>query len=331
MDAGTGETLGRPDPAAGAEPAASGDSANDLPSHGPGVTIRHALLAVIGAAALMVIGVWGADLRRGRAADPNPVRRPTWLQLAIGFVTNFFDTLGIGSFATTTAAFQTFRLVPDERLPGTLIVGHSLPAILQGLLFLAAVQVDPVVALVLIAATVTGSRLGAGVSTRLPRRPIQLGMGIGLALAATFMTLSQLGGLPDGGVAIGLPTGKLTIAAATFVVLGALLTIGIGNFAPSLLLLSLMGMDPRAAFPVMMGASALSTFAAGSTFIREGRYDRRAALGLTLGGLPAVLVAGLLVKSLPLTALRWLVVVVVLYAAVRMLAAARRAEPASTP
>jgi len=148
-------------------------------------------------------------------------------------------------------------------------------------------------------------------------------MGIGLGLAALFMTLSQLGGLPDGGVAIGLPTGRLAIAAITFVVLGALLTIGIGNFAPSLLLLSLMGMDPRAAFPVMMGASALSTFAAGRTFMREGRYDRRTALGLTLGGLPSVLIAGLVVKSLPLTALRWLVVVVVLYAAVRMLRAAR--------
>ena len=286
------------------------------------MTIRNALLAILSAAALMVIAVWVADLRRAYAADRGAVRLPTPMQFAIGFVTNFFDTLGIGSFATTTAAFQTFRLVPDERLPGTLIIGHSLPAILQGLLFLAAVSVDPVLALVLIGATVTGSRLGARVSTRLPRRPIQLGMGIGLVLAATFMTVSQLGGLPDGGTAIGLPTGRLAVAAGAFVVLGALLTIGIGNFAPSLLLLSLMGLDPRAAFPVMMGASALSTFAAGSTFMREGRYERRAALGLTLGGLPAVLIAGLLVKSLPLTALRWLVVVVVLYAAVRMLSAA---------
>jgi uncharacterized membrane protein YfcA len=291
------------------------------------MTIRNALLAILSAAALMVIAVWVADLRRAYAADRAAVRLPTPLQFAIGFVTNFFDTLGIGSFATTTAAFQTFRLVPDERLPGTLIIGHSLPAILQGLLFLAAVQVDPLLALVLIAATVIGSRLGARVSTRLPRRPIQLGMGVGLALAATFMTLSQIGGLPEGGTAIGLPAGRLAIAAATFVGLGALLTIGIGNFAPSLLLLSLMGMDPRAAFPVMMGASALSTFAAGSTFMREGRYERRAALGLTLGGLPAVLIAGLLVKSLPLTALRWLVVVVVLYAAVRMLSAAFGTRP----
>ena len=298
------------------------------------MTIRNALLAILSAAALMVIAVWVADLRRAYAADRAAVRLPTPLQFAIGFVTNFFDTLGIGSFATTTAAFQTFRLVPDERLPGTLIIGHSLPAILQGLLFLAAVQVDPLLALVLIAATVIGSRLGARVSTRLPRRPIQLGMGVGLALAATFMTLSQIGGLPEGGTAIGLPAGRLAIAAATFVGLGALLTIGIGNFAPSLLLLSLMGMDPRAAFPVMMGASALSTFAAGSTFMREGRYERRAALGLTLGGLPAVLIAGLLVKALPLTALRWLVVVVVLYAAVRMLSAAfgtRPDTPAPTP
>lgn len=295
------------------------------------MTIRFALLAAIGVAALMVITVWSADLRRARAADRHAVGMPTWLQLAIGFVTNFFDTLGIGSFATTTAAFQAFRLVPDERLPGTLIVGHSLPAILQGLLFLAAVRVDPVVALVLMGATVTGSRLGAQVSARLPRRPIQLGMGIGLALAALFMIVSQLGGLPAGGQAIGLPPDRLALASVTFALFGALLTIGIGNFAPSLLLLSLMGMDPRAAFPVMMGASALSAFAAGSTFIREGRYERRAALGLTLGGVPAVLIAGLLVKSLPLTALRWLVVVVVLYAAVRMLRAARGEGRAVTP
>ncbi len=50
------------------------------------------------------------------------------------------------------------------------------------------------------------------------------------------------------------------------------------------------------------------------------------ALALTLGGIPGVLLAAYVVKSLPLTTIRWLVVVVVLYAALSMLNAARSKE-----
>ena len=109
-------------------------------------------------------------------------------------------------------------------------------------------------------------------------------------------------------------------------VLGALLMLGIGNYGPCLVLLSLLGMDPRTAFPIMMSTGALVLVVGGFKFIETGRYDRRAALGLALGGIPAVLIAGLIVKSLPLGVLRWLVVTVVIYAAVSMLRSARNVD-----
>ena len=107
--------------------------------------------------------------------------------------------------------------------------------------------------------------------------------------------------------------------AFTFV---CVVTLGIGNYAPSLVLFSLLGLDPRLAFPVMMGSGAFTGIVAGIRFLNKQRYDLRAALGLTLGGIPAVLLAAFAVKSLSLTAIRWLVVAVILYTAVTMLRSA---------
>ena len=183
--------------------------------------------------------------------------RPSRLQLAIGLATDFFDTLGIGSFATTTTAYKVLGVVPDERLVGTILVGHSLPVIVQAFIFLVAVDVDPAVLAALVAVSVVGSWLGAGVVTTLPRRPIQVGMGIGLLAAASFMLMSQLGPFPGGGSALTLPPGKLAIALVVNFVLGALLMLGIGSYAPSLILFSMLGMDPRAAFPIMMTSGAM--------------------------------------------------------------------------
>lgn len=286
------------------------------------ITVRNALLAAIGAAALAFIVAWIRRLRRGQPTGDGDVGAPTVTQTVIGLVTNFFDTLGIGSFATTTTAFKALRLVPDENIPGTLIMGHGLPVVAQAFIFIAAVQVDTSVMLALIAATVAGGWLGAGVVAKLPRRPIQIGMATGLLLAATFMAMSQLGLFPGGGTALTLPAGKLAVAAVAFFGFGAVVMVGIGHYAPSLILLSVLGMDPRAAFPIMMGAGAMVAMAGGLQFMRSGRYAVRPALGLAMGGIPGVLVAGLLVKSLPLAVLRWVVVGVVVYAALLMLKSA---------
>ncbi|HEX5217359.1 MAG TPA: sulfite exporter TauE/SafE family protein [Vicinamibacterales bacterium] len=284
--------------------------------------IRNALLVVLAALAVVFIIGWRRAAAVAVTTDRRGSQRPSLLQLTIGFVTNFFDTLGIGSFATTTAIYKLLRMVADERLVGTLLIGHSLPVVAQAFIFLVVVQVDPVVLAMLIAVSVLGSWLGAGLVSTLPRRPIQIGMGIGLIAAALFMAMSQMGWFPGGGTALTLTAGRLVIALMVNFVLGALLTLGIGSYAPSLILFSLLGMDPRAAFPIMMGSGGMMAMAGGLRFMKAGRFDTRAALGLTLGGIPAVLLAGLVVQSLPLSVLRWVVVVVVVYAATAMLRSA---------
>jgi uncharacterized membrane protein YfcA len=287
--------------------------------------IRAVLLTVLVLTGIAFLLAW----RRAVSVRQDTGRWPSPIQLAIGFATDFFDTLGIGSFATTTAAYKLFKVVRDEHLVGTMIVGHSIPVVVQALIFIAAVRVDPIVLGSLIGVSVLGGWVGAGISSRLPVRPIQITMAIGLIAAATFMMMSQLGLGPAGGTALTLPMGKLVLALVITFILGILLMLGIGNYAPSLIIFSLLGMDPRAAFPIMMGSGALMAMAGGFRFIRAAKFDRRAALGLTVGGIPGVLVAGLVVKSLPLSVLRWMVVVVVIYAATMMLrSATKRATPA---
>ena len=296
--------------------------------------IRTALLAVLAALAIVFIIGWRrAAASQGAEPRDQGKHRPSPVQIAIGFVTDFFDTLGIGSFATTTTAFKMLRVVPDERIVGTMLIGHSLPVVVQAFIFLVVVQVDPVVLASLVAVSIVGSWMGAGVASRLPRRPIQIGIGVGLFAAAFFMLMSQLEMFPGGGAALTLTPGKLLIALVANFFLGALLMLGIGNYAPSLILFSLLGMDPRAAFPIMMSSGAMMAMAGGLRFMKAGRFDTRAALGLTLGGIPGVLLAGLVVRSLPLSVLRWMVVVVVAYAATTMLrsALARRRSDSLDP
>ena len=286
-------------------------------------TAAQVLLASLAGLTLFYLWRW-FRLERGRpeATPPAPRRGP--LQALIGFVTNFFDTLGVGSFAPTTSIYKLLRLVTDERIPGTLNAGHALPTVAQALIFIAAVSVDPVTLVAMIAAAVAGAWLGSGVVAKLPRVAIQFGMGAALLVAAVLFVLGNVGWIPAGGTALALEGPWLWFAVACNFLLGALMTLGVGLYAPCLILVSLLGMNPIAAFPIMMGSCAFLMPVAAIRFIAAGRYDRRAALGLALGGIPGVLLAAYVVKSLPLLWLRWLVVVVVLYTAVAMLRAAAR-------
>jgi len=213
--------------------------------------------------------------------------------------------------------------VPDEQIPGTLNAGHAPPTFAEALIFIAAVTVDLTTLVSMIAASILGAWFGAGVVSRLPRRAVQLGMGLALVIAAGLMLATNLGRMPGGGEATGLSGGWLAFAVVANCALGALMTLGIGLYAPCLILVCLLGMNPLAAFPIMMGSCAFLMPVGALRFIRAGRYDVRAALGLAVGGIPGVLVAAYVVKSLPITWLRWLVVMVVLYAAVLMLTSAR--------
>lgn len=279
------------------------------------------LFLALAAVTLVFVVAWAISARRSKErAQPGP------MALAIGFLTNFFDTLGIGSFAPTTSIWKLKGIVRDEKIPGTLNVGHAIPTITQAFIFIAIVQVEMTTLIGMIAASVLGAWLGAGVVSAWPRRAVQVGMGLALLAAASFFAMTNLGLFPAGGDALGLRSPLLWAGLLGNFALGALMTLGIGLYAPCMILVALLGMNPRAAFPIMMGSCAFLMPIGGLRFVARGSYSLRAALGLTIGGIPAVLFAAFVVQSLPLTWLRWLVFAVVLYTAVAMLLSARRRE-----
>jgi uncharacterized membrane protein YfcA len=282
--------------------------------------MRIALLGLLALVGVVFVVSWAMDLRGGA----RPVGKPSWIEIAIGFVTNFFDTLGVGSYAPTTSLYKIFKVVPDEHIPGTMNIGHTVPTLIQAFTFITIVGVAPTTLVPLIVAATLGAWLGAGVVAGLPRRSIQLGMSAALIIAAIAFTASNLGLFPLGGDAIGMGGVQLALALAVYVVLGALMTLGIGIYAPTMVMVTLMGMTPTTAFPIMMGAAAFLMPVASVRFLKSARYEPRAALGLALGGIPAVLIAAFIVKSLPLRVVRWIVVVVVLYASSALLRSAAR-------
>jgi uncharacterized membrane protein YfcA len=281
------------------------------------------LFLALGLVTAWFLVAWRGRVRAARAAgrlvDDPPA---TGFHSLVGFVMCFFDTLGIGNFATTTSMFKFKRSVRDEWIPGTLNVAYTLPTVAQALIYISIVRVDFVTLVAMIVAAVAGAWLGAGVVARWPRSNIQVGMGCALLAAAALMLLTQLQLVPVGGTALALRGTVLVLGLVGNFALGALMTLGIGLYAPCLILVSLLGMDPRAAFPIMMGSCAFLMPIAGMRFMREGSYGLRASVVLALAGIPAVLIAAYIVKQMPLAYVRWLVVVVVVYAAGTLLRSA---------
>lgn len=247
--------------------------------------------------------------------------------IVLGAVTNFFDTLGIGSFAPTIAWFKFRKLVPDDRLiPSTMLVGHTPPSIAQAIIFLVllGVLVDPVLLVGCTLALVAGALAGVPLAARARAWVVQGIVALALVIAAILYALANLHLMPGGGVAGSLPPTLTIVAIAANYGFGLLLNFGIGSYAPTLVMLSLMGMDPHLSFPIMAGGAAIAGSTASVGHIALGRMDLRIVGGIAIGGIPAVLLAAYVVKSMPVDVLRWLVIVVVLYAAAVMAREAMR-------
>ena len=303
-----------------------------------------ALLGALGAFTIYYAAAWFTGAQRSRQASGAPPEAktggvPSPAQLGLGFVTNFFDTLGIGSFAPTTAIFKFLKMVPDRLIPGTLNVGHTLPTITQAFIYTLIIEVDFMTLVLMIAAAVAGAWLGAGVVAKWPKRNVQIGMGSALLVAAALFAWRNLveGGMLSGDNAtlvtggagqgtLSLEGTKLAIGLAGNFFLGALMTLGIGMYAPCMILVGLLGMNAKAAFPIMMGSCAFLMPIASARFVQNHAYALRPALGLALGGIPAVLIAAFIVKELDIYYVRWLVVFVVVIAATMMLRSAAKRE-----
>ena len=250
--------------------------------------------------------------------DPQPLRWPPAVLYGLGFAVNFLDTLGVGSFATTTATLKLGRLINDERIPGTLNVGNALPTMLEAFLFITLVPVDRLTLASMVVAGCLGAWFGTGVVVGLPRRQIQRAMAVALLVTAGFIVVRQLDGLPSGGDAAGLTGTALAVAVLASAIIGSLTSLGIGNYAPTMALLYLLGMSPLMVFPIMATCAAVILPTAALRFYRSGRYSAPVSRALTLGGLPGVLVAFYLVRSLEVGLLRWLVVAVLCYTCIQL-------------
>jgi uncharacterized membrane protein YfcA len=256
--------------------------------------------------------------------------KPSVFAYVIGAVTNFFDTLGIGNFAPTTAALRAWQLTSDDRIPGTLNAGHCLPGLAQAIIFIVLVEVDVSLLVMCMVAAIAGGIMGARLVSHMPIRAVRLTMGIALLVAATALSASNLGLMPKTEGATSLSGIVLAIAVSGHFLIGMLMAAGVGFFAPSLVLLSFLGLDTRAVFPIMMASSAALMPFTGAQYLRTGKLDLPIAIALSIGGLPAVLIAAFVVRELPLDALRWLVAVVVFITAITLIRAGLRSDPAQT-
>jgi uncharacterized membrane protein YfcA len=283
---------------------------------------RDALFVALAIVTLGYLVMLVRSLRQ-RAAAGDAIR-PTLGMSVISFIANFFDTLGIGSYATTTSMVRQWKLIPDERIPGTLNVGYVIPTVIQAYIYTKLVPVDSTTLILMIVAAVLGAWLGAGVVSQWNRRKVQIGMGLALLGFAIIMIIRQTGEAPTGGAVLSLTGAKLAIGVAGNFVLGALMTLGIGLYAPCLILVGLLGMTETTAFPIMMGSCAFLMPFANVRFMRSNAYHAPSIMSMLLPGIPAVLIAAFLVTNLPLTVLKWLVVVVVIYTGTNMLRTARR-------
>lgn len=274
------------------------------------------LFSILGLIALFFLFIFVKDFIKHK----DELEDNSWTKVSlIGFVTNFFDALGIGSFATGASLLRIFKQINDRVIPGTLNVGYTIPVMLEALIFIKVIEVEPLTLIGMISAALIGAWLGAGIIAKFSEEKVQKVMGAALVVTGFLMLMSQLGFIPSGGEAIGLHGGKLIFAMAVNFILGGMMTAGIGLYAPCMVLVYFLGMSPKVAFPIMFGSCAFLMPIASIKFIKEGAYNRKASMAFSTIGSAGVLIAAYLVKSLPINILTWVVVAVVFYTAVSML------------
>ena len=249
----------------------------------------------------------------------NDLGSASWVTTGIiGFVVNFFDVLGIGAFAPQTALLKFTRQTPDRLIPGTMNIANTIPVLIQALIFMRIIEVDSFTLVCMITTATLGAVIGARIVSALSEQRIRLIMSIALLITAGFMFATKMNWIQGQGNDIGLQGWKLFLAASINFVLGAMMTAGVGLYAPCMAMVFLLGLSPLVAFPIMMGSCAFLMPAASYKFIRSLAYHRKAALGMALPSIVAVFIAAFIVKSLPLDTLRWVVIIIVLYTSAAM-------------
>jgi uncharacterized membrane protein YfcA len=273
---------------------------------------------------LVLLSIWfiyvfGKDIIENK----NNLEKVSWIKTGfIGFIVNFFDVLGIGAFAPQTALLKFTKQTSDKLIPGTMNVANTLPVLIQAIIFIQVVQVETTTLMVMFLTAMGGAILGADIMGKLSERNIRLTISVALLITAGFMFANKMHWIKGEGVAIGIYGWKLVIAGLVNFILGAMMTAGVGLYAPCMALVYLLGLSPQVAFPIMMGSCAFLMPPASFKFIKSGNYNKKAALGMAIPSIFAVLIAAFMIKSLPLDTLRWLVMIIIIYTSVTMFLAA---------
>lgn len=244
----------------------------------------------------------------------------------MGFVLNILDTLGVGSNATQAAFFKLSKLSPDDELPGNGNVIFAIPVAVEFLLFLDIVEVEPVTLVTMIVASMLGAVIGARIVCKLPINAIRGVLSVTLIFVAVILVVKVNGIGPFGvmGDATGLTGAKLAVGIAVNFILGALMTCGVGLYAPCMALCALLGMNLTVAFPIMMGSCAFLMPPASVEFIRNGRYNRGAAVIASVTGILGVFVAYYIIQQMPIKLLTYIVAVVLIYMSVSFIYTLRK-------
>lgn len=245
-----------------------------------------------------------------------PIFKRFGLGMLIGFITDFGDTLGIGSFATTTAAFRMTHYIDDDRkLPGTLNAVHAIPVMFQALFFITAVKVELTTLLPMTTAAVIGAYVGTHVTKKWHAPTVQRVMAVALLIAVIIMVVRMIttpGSNNSMGVH-GLHGWWLILGIVFNFGIGVLMTMGLGNYAPELIFFSLMGVNPAVAFPVMMLDAALIMPTTALNVIKMDRVSWRGFAGVAIGGVLGVIVAAQFFTSMNVDLLNKLIVIVALW------------------
>lgn len=277
------------------------------------------LLGVLGALTLYFLFFFVKDVAANKEVMAQ--EQASWVKSGfIGAFVNFFDTLGIGSFAPLTALLDFFKQLDHDRLlPGTLNVSCTIPVMTEAFIFIKLVKVDPVTLFAMVAAATVGSFVGSRTVSKLPEKKVQFYMGLALLVTAALMLLRQFGALDalgTGNEAVALTGIKLIIAVVINFFLGALMTIGVGLYAPCMALVYMLGLNPLVAMPIMMASCAGLMPVASAEFIKAGVYARKSSIAITIGGIVGVFIAAKFVTGLPMNVLTIIITIVVIYTAI---------------
>ncbi|KRM72189.1 sulfite exporter TauE/SafE family protein [Lacticaseibacillus brantae] len=293
-------------------------------------TVVGILFGLIGLMTISYLWVLGKDLMRHRPemqAEPAN-RRLLPLTAMLIF---FLSTFGASDFAISTAIYTRLKWVDIRNLPGTVNAQCVIPLVVMAVAYISRIQMSWWLLTLCIAAQVLGAFVGPRLVMRLPDALIRRVVGIGLLISALLLFSGQVHWLHTTGTATSLSPAKTGLLATLLFIYGALNNVGIGSFAPTLITVSLMGLSPLLAFPIMMGAAVFSIPVGSMVFIKAGQYNRSVVAWTSIFGVVGVLVAIFIVGQLQLTVINWIILVVLLYAAYLLIkpATTKKANPSA--